>query len=225
MKKIISIVIVVVLIGFSTWFFWLKKDTALVITPNEEINTESSKLIIAFGDSLTAGYRLPLFESYPAQLEQKLKDGGYSVTVINAGISGETTRGNLERAQFIRDQNPNIVLLGIGGNDALRFLPIEETRKNLESIIETLLSGENPPKVLLLIMQAPLNGGLEYKRVFDSLYEEVADTYKLETIPFIVAEVFLNAQYMLDDRIHPNKEGYGLLVEKYILKEVIRSLK
>lgn len=225
MKKIISISIVVATASFLSLFFWIKQDATLVPTSNEEIKTEPSKLIIAFGDSLTAGYRLPLFESYPAQLEQKLKDEGYSVTVINAGVSGETTRGNLERAQFIRDQNPDMVILGIGGNDALRFLPIEETRKNLNSIVEVLLSGENPPKVLLLKMQAPLNGGPEYKRIFDSLYEETADVYKLKTIPFIVAEVFLNAQYMLDDRIHPNKEGYGLLVEKYLLKEVIRNLK
>ncbi|MDQ5962564.1 MAG: acyl-CoA thioesterase [Patescibacteria group bacterium] len=225
MKKTSSIIVGIIIVSFAVWFFLLKQDTVKVDVPNIETSQTQEKLIIAFGDSLTAGYRLPLFESYPAQLEQKLKDAGFSVTVVNAGISGETTRGNLERAQFIRDQNPNVVLLGIGGNDALRSLPIEETRKNIKETMSILLSGANPPKVLLLKMQAPINSGLGYKQAFDSLYKDIAKEYDVELIPFIVMEVFLNTKYMLDDGIHPNKEGYALLVEKYILEEVVRALR
>jgi acyl-CoA thioesterase-1 len=229
MKKISSIVIVILILGISGWLFLSKQNqkqnTSVTNPVTEETNVIEEKLVIAFGDSLTAGYRLSLFESYPAQLEKKLKDAGLSVTVVNAGVSGETSKGNLERAQFIRDQNPDVVLLGIGGNDALRFLPIGETRKNIENTIQILLSGTNPPKVLFLKMQAPINSGLAYKKEFDGLYKDLADTYNLTLIPFIVSEVFLNSNYMLDDRIHPNKDGYALLVEKYLIKEVTRALK
>ena len=86
-----------------------------------------------------------LGESYPAQLESLIKNEGYRARVINAGVSGETTRGNRERAAFIRAQNPDVILLGIGGNDALRFLPLEETRTNMTATIETLQGGFSPP--------------------------------------------------------------------------------
>ena len=146
-------------------------------TPAEETSTPRvipepsfDYTIIGFGDSLTAGYGLPLTESYPAQLEQRLREAGYAVRVINAGVSGETTRGNRERATFIRTQNPDIVLLGIGGNDALRFLPLAETEINLRAILEILSQGPDAPHIVLLQMQAPLNAGPEYKKEFDVLY-------------------------------------------------------
>ena len=140
--------------------------------------------IIAFGDSLTAGYGLPASESYPAQLEALLKEKGVSVRVVNAGVSGETTRGNLERAAFIRKQSPDIVLLGIGGNDALRMLPLEETKKNIRGTIQTLQAGEQPPVLVLLTMQGPLSAGAAYKRDFDAMYPELAREFDLIQSPF-----------------------------------------
>lgn len=228
MKKISSIIIGTLIIAGAGYFFWSLQSEKTNSVSSLEANTEEAggqKTIIAFGDSLTAGFRLPLSESYPAQLEEKLLSEGFSVKVINAGVSGETTQGNKERAQFIRDQNPDIVILGIGGNDALRFLPISETKKNISETLDILLSGINPPKVLLLKMQAPLNSGLAYKKEFDSIYEDFSDTYKIPLIPFVVLDVFLNSKYMLDDAIHPNKDGYGVLVEKYIWKEVAKLLR
>ncbi len=191
--------------------------------PVEE-GTVSETLIIAFGDSLTAGYGLPLSESYPAQLQERLQSEGYSVKVINAGVSGETTRGNLERASFIRNQNPDIVLLGIGGNDALRYLPIEETEKNMRATIETLQGGEDAPRIVLLHMQAPITSGLGYKQKFDTLYEDLSDEYDLTLVPFYTKEVFLNPDYKLDDGIHFNREGYAYIVEEYLLEEVLNLL-
>ncbi len=185
-----------------------------------EKGTENETLIIAFGDSLTAGYGLPLSESYPAQLEVKLREGGYSAKVINAGVSGETTRGNLERAPFIRNQNPDIVLLGIGGNDALRYLPLEETEKNMRSTIEILLSGEQAPHVILLRMQAPLNAGSDYKRSFDALYETLSKEYGITLVPFYTNEIYQNPEYKLDDGIHFNKAGYAKVISLYLLDAV-----
>ncbi len=187
-------------------------------TPYDETgsHTGDETLIVAFGDSLTAGYGLPLAESYPAILERTLQARGYAVRVINAGISGETTAGARERAAFIRSQSPDLVLLGIGGNDALRFLPIANTRENLQEILATLTTGEDAPQVLLLQMQAPQNAGVEYKKTFDALYPELAERYGVPLVPFLSEEVFRDRRYLLEDGIHPNAEGYAFLVNTYI---------
>jgi acyl-CoA thioesterase I len=180
-------------------------------------STTPDVTIIAFGDSLTAGYGLPSYESYPAQLEAALKAKGASVRVVNAGVSGETTRGSLERAPFIRAQGADIVLLGIGGNDALRVLPLDEMRANINATLDILLAGSDAPKVVLLRMQAPLNAGEVYKNEFDAMYAQLAAQHGVTLVPFITADVFLNDAYKIRDGIHLNKSGYGRVVEEYIL--------
>jgi acyl-CoA thioesterase I len=177
--------------------------------------------IVAFGDSLTAGYGLPANEAYPAKLETALRAQGASVRVINAGVSGETTRGSLERAAFIRAQNPDIVLLGIGGNDALRQLSLEEAKANITETIKILQGGANPPAVLLLRMQAPINAGLSYKQTFDAMYSNIAETEEVILIPFLTAEVFLDSTNKLPDGIHLNAKGYQTVVEQYMLPVVV----
>lgn len=224
MYKLVAIGILLVLgIGY---FLMSGGDNAAVISNLEEREpaTAAGYTIIAFGDSLTAGYGLTTFEAYPAQLEAKLKAEGYSVRVINAGVSGETTRGNLERAEFIAGQNPDIVILGIGGNDALRLLPVADTEKNLRDTISTLLSGDTPPVVALLQMQAPLTAGLGYKRQFDALFETLAEEFNLILIPFLTAELFFDSANKLDDGIHYNQIGYAKAVELYIAPEISKIL-
>ena len=219
-KKITLLALFVVICALSgAVFVSLQNDTG---PSGVELvtNKKSTIQIIAFGDSLTAGYDLTQEEAYPAQLEKALREKGYEVTVINSGVSGETTRGNLERAQFIRAQNPNIVILGIGGNDALRFLPVADTRQNIISTIEILKSGVKPPIVVLLQMQAPLNAGLLYKQEFDSLYQEIAEKNDLVLIPLITNEIFINPENKLRDGIHYNQQGYQKVVEKYILPKI-----
>jgi len=181
--------------------------------------------IIAFGDSLTAGYNVSQSEAYPAQLEAILRARGYNVLVINSGVSGETTRGNLERANFIKDQNPDIVLLGIGGNDALRFLPVNETEKNLRATIDTLQSAPKPPVIALLQMQAPFNAGLKYKRDFDSIYSKLATEKKLLLIPFITLELFIDQSNKLPDGIHYNAIGYKKVVDQHIVPALEKVLR
>jgi acyl-CoA thioesterase-1 len=183
-----------------------------------------SVTIIAFGDSLTAGYGVSQSEAYPAQLESALREAGFDVRVVNSGVSGETTRGNAERAQFIRSQEPDFVILGIGGNDALRALPLDETEKNIRQTIDILQSGEQAPRVLLLQMQAPLNAGKEYKDTFDGLYETIATEKNLLLVPFITEEIFLDQDNKLPDGIHYNQVGYQKVVEEHILPAVQRVL-
>lgn len=216
---ILSALFVVICVLSGAIFLSLQNDTGL--NSVEPVNNKKSAIqIIAFGDSLTAGYDLSQEEAYPAQLEKALREKGYEVTVINSGVSGETTKGSLERAQFIRAQNPNVVILGIGGNDALRFLPVADARQNIISTIDILKRGIKPPTVVLLQMQAPLNAGLLYKQEFDSLYQEIAEKNDLVLIPFITNEIFINPENKLRDGIHYNQQGYQKVVEKYLLPKI-----
>ena len=225
MVKILSIGLSIVVLVGAIYFFYVRDDNqAALNTISERGPVAGVVTIIAFGDSLTAGYGLPINESYPAQLDAALEAQGIQAKVINAGVSGETTRGNLERAEFIRSQNPDIVLLGIGGNDALRALPVTDTKTNIIQTVETLKSGENPPVVMLLKMQSPLNAGLSYKREFDAMYEEIARSQEILLVPFLTTEIFLNQENKLSDGIHLNKVGYGRVVEGYLLKSVVEVI-
>lgn len=228
MKKTINMKLVLyTTLGAILIFFMLSFFSSSSVPPvaTRDIKSEVGVKIIAFGDSLTAGYGLPVDEAYPAQLEKSLKDKGLAVTVINSGVSGETTKGNLERAEFIRKQNPDLVLLGIGGNDALRALPVEETKKNISETIDILKGGVNPPEVILLKMQAPINAGLAYKKDFDSIYGDLAKEKKILLLPFITTEVFLSRGYKLSDGLHYNKAGYGQIVDLYLAEPVADIVK
>ena len=221
-KIIILIVVILLLLGY---WLWPKKDQGIIANlPDRVSESDEAIKIISFGDSLTAGYGVPINESYPSLLEKALLAQNYDIKIINSGVSGETTRGNLERAEFIREQNPDIVLLGIGGNDALRRLPIEETEKNINDTINTLKSGNNPPVVILLSMQAPINLGLGYKQRFDSIYSNLAETHNILLVPFITTEVFLKSGNRLPDGIHLNAQGYQEVIDLYLLKTITSVL-
>ncbi len=227
MKQIVSVVLLTLtLFGviLGMYVYVVKKDTTPALPPSGSAGVVSKYTIIAFGDSLTAGYGVSQSESYPSQLEARLRGKGIDAKVINAGVSGETTKGNLERATFIRKQNPQIVILGIGGNDALRYLPVEETSKNMRATIEILRGGDNPPLVLLLQMQAPLNAGFSYKQKFDALYETFSKEYNIPLVPFLTKSIFLNPAYKLDDGIHYNRDGYAKVIDEYLLESVSDAL-
>lgn len=222
-KIILSILAVVVILIIAVLYFPTSQNDKTI---KDNIQSEAvDYTIVAFGDSLTAGYGLPLYESYPAQLEDALHKDGLNVKVINAGVSGETTKGNNERAEFIRGTNPDMVIWGIGGNDALRALPVSDMKDNMESTIRILQSGANPPKLIMLQMQAPLNAGAQYKKEFDMVYTDLAQKYNVKLVPFLVLDVFFNQNLMLPDRIHPNKDGYAKLVNDNLLGVVLGEIK
>lgn len=223
--KILFFVLGLLILFFANYYFFFIKERK----PAENVNItnnniENAKKIIAVGDSLTAGYGLPLSESYPAQLEKKLTENKYNVKVINAGISGETTAGLLERVEFIKSNNPYMILITIGGNDALRNLPIENTEANIFSIIKSFKEILPAERIFLMKMKSPLNAGLLYASKFNEMYEKVAKQEGINLVPFLETEVFLNSNLMLEDRIHPNADGYKFLIDKYIYKAVARSL-
>ena len=170
------------------------------------------RLILALGDSLYAGYGLKRGESMPARVEALLRDKGINATVVNAGVSGDTTAAGRKRLVFTLDnlpRKPDLVMLGLGGNDVLRQIPATETRANLAAMLDELRRRGIP--VVLTGMRAPPNLGPDYAGQFDPIYPELARDYGVELDPFVLAGVIGERRLMLPDGIHPNAEGANVM--------------
>lgn len=182
----------------------------------------SERVIVAFGDSLTAGLGVAPQENYPAQLEARLRAMGYPYRVVNAGISGDTTAGGLRRVDWIIKARPEIVILELGANDGLRGIPLQEIRSNLSQIIRRLQ--KEGVTVVLAGMKLPPNYGLQYSMGFSNLYEELAKEFDIPLIPFFLERVAARAELNQDDGIHPTGEGYHRVVEN-VLRVLLPLLK
>lgn len=167
--------------------------------------------IVAFGDSLTAGYGLPPSKSYPALLQEKLNDDGYDYEVVNAGVSGDTSAGGLRRIDWSLDGDVSIVILELGANDILRGQPIEATGSNLSRIIERIRA--RGARVLLAGMEAPTNSGPVYRESVRRLFSDLADQHEVELIPFFLEGVGGVGSLNQRDGIHPNEEGTRKVAE------------
>lgn len=182
---------------------------------------EDGRTIVVLGDSLTAGYGLPREASFPAQLEEALRARGREVRVVNSGVSGDTTAGGLSRVDWVLADNPDLLILALGANDALRGFEPVETRKNLAAILEKVLG--RGIKVLLAGMKAPRNLGSPYYTRFDRIYAELAAEYDVPLYPFFLDGVATETALNLEDGIHPNPDGVRVMVEN-ILPYVEKSL-
>ncbi|MCH2487149.1 MAG: arylesterase [Erythrobacter sp.] len=167
--------------------------------------------ILAFGDSLFAGYGVGTENSYPAKLEDALRARGIDARIVNAGVSGDTSGAGRQRLPFVLDkqQDIDLVILELGGNDLLRGIPPSETRANFETMLGELRDRGIP--VLLMGMRAPPNYGPEFQREFDALYSDLAQQYGAELIPFWLETVYQRPDLFQDDRIHPTEEGLQVL--------------
>lgn len=168
--------------------------------------------VAAFGDSLMAGYDLPEGDGFVPQLQKVLQIKGWEVEVLNLAISGETTADGLNRIEQIIRAEPDLVLLGLGSNDALRNLQPQQAYANLKSIITKL--HKQDVLVLLLGAQAPLNWGMRYKQDFDTIFPRLAQENELELYPFILDGVALDPRYVLDDGLHPNAQGIAIMAQR-----------
>ncbi len=169
--------------------------------------------ILAFGDSLFAGPGLNPGESYPAKLEAALRARGINARIVNAGVSGDTTAGALQRLAFTLDSQappPELVVISLGGNDMLRGLPPEETRKNLSGILDELR--RRKIEVVLMGMLSPPNLGQDFRRSFDPIYPALAKKHGAGLVPFFLQPVIGKPHLILPDRIHPNATGVEELV-------------
>ena len=176
-------------------------------------NSTASKnvVILAFGDSLTAGYGLERDDSFPRQLENSLATSGYPVTVINSGVSGDTSAGGLARLEWALAGNPQIVLVELGANDALRGLDPAQTYDNLDQILVRLKKAGC--RIVFAGMRAPRNLGLDYTFEFDQIYPDLADRHDLYFYPFFLEGVAADPGLNQADGIHPNAEGVRVVVK------------
>ncbi len=175
--------------------------------------------IIAFGDSLTAGFGLSEKESYPYLLQEKIKADGFDYEVINAGVSGDTSLGGLERADWVLEQeNVAILILELGANDLLRGMPAGKMKENLDKIIRKAKAKNI--QVLLCGMLAPPTAGSDYQREFMMAFPDLADEHGVEFLPFLLEGVAAKKELNQADGIHPNAEG-----EKIMTENVYRALK
>jgi acyl-CoA thioesterase-1 len=168
--------------------------------------------IVAFGDSLTAGFGVAIEDAYPSRLERRLREEGYVYRVVNAGVSGDTTAGGLRRVDWVLKAQPRIVILELGANDGLRGLSPDRTRENLAQIIERLQAAD--ATVILAGMRVPANYGAEYTRAFEAVFPELARRYRLAFIPFFLDGVATEPALNQSDGLHPTADGYRVIVDR-----------
>jgi acyl-CoA thioesterase-1 len=188
------------------------------VIPPWESKTEQT--ILALGDSLTAGYGLSVTDSYPSQLEAKLREKWYNYSIQNGWVSGDTSAGLLSRMDWLLEWDvPALAILCIGANDAFQWKDPAEIEKNIRAIIEKLQAKNIP--ILFAGMRAPLNLWWEYGKRYEAIFPKLAKEYKLTFMPFLLEWVALKAQYNQDDRIHPTREWYMIVVEN--LMEILED--
>ncbi len=168
-------------------------------------------VIVAFGDSLTAGLGLSAEQAYPAQLQRRLEAAGFRYRVVNAGVSGDTTAGGLRRLNWVLQSKPRLVILELGGNDGLRGLSLAQTRSNLEQMIQRL--EQAGAHVVLAGLKLPPNYGADYTAQFEAMYRDLAKAHRLPLIPFFLEGVAAQPSLNQADGIHPTEEGYRHVVE------------
>jgi acyl-CoA thioesterase I len=175
-------------------------------------STSDRPKIIALGDSLTAGFGLAEKESYPYLLQEKLKADGYDYEVVNAGVSGDTSAGGLERADWVLEQdNAKILVLELGANDMLRGIPVSRMKANLDKIIKKAKAKKL--KVLLCGMLAPPTMGAAYQRDFTMAFPDLASENKVEFLPFLLENIALKKDLNQGDGIHPNPAGARIMTD------------
>ncbi|MPZ75680.1 MAG: arylesterase [Deltaproteobacteria bacterium] len=184
------------------------------------------RTILFLGDSITAGYGLELSQAYPALIEQWIKKKDWNFRVVNAGQSGDTSAGGLGRMDWLLKNKIDVLVLELGGNDGLRGLPVEVTRKNLQAIIDR--AKERYPRVQIVIagMRVPPNMGAHYSQEFEAMFGSLAKKNDAVLIPFILEGVGGVRQMNLSDGIHPTANGHEIVAANVwkVLEPVLRSI-
>lgn len=177
------------------------------------VESESTPLILFFGNSLTAGYGLDPEQAFPHLIQLRLDNGGYSYKVINAGLSGETTASGVNRIEWVLREPVAIMVLELGGNDGLRGIDPQVSKNNLQKIIDQARQLYPEIKIVLAGMEAPPNMGQDYITNFRSIFPELAAENQLPLIPFLLEGVGGEPEFNLPDGIHPNQEGHQMVAE------------
>ena len=179
----------------------------------ESLPPSQKKVILFFGNSITAGYQLDMNQAFPAIIQQKIDSLGLSYQVINAGLSGETTASGKNRIDWVLRTVPDIFILELGANDGLRGLPLKETPKNLQVIIDKVKLINPEVKIVITGMEVPPNLGEAYTRQFRNIFPTLAKNNAAVLIPFLLVDVAGRPSLNLPDGIHPTPEGHLLIAE------------
>lgn len=188
-----------------------------------KVTVDSRPRVVFLGDSLTAGLGLSPDEAYPSLLQQKIDQASLGMQVINAGVSGDTSAGGLSRLDYALDGDVRVMVVALGGNDALRGLPVEELKKNLSTIIERAQAKKI--RVVLAGMEAPPNFGQSYTDGFRRVYSDLAAQYKVPLIPFLLQGVAGIEGLNQRDGIHPTAEGARLVADNVwtVLRPMLKA--
>ena len=199
MKKLLGIVI-------------LSLTSILLISCGEKKTQIKLEKVLLFGDSLMSGYGLPEEDHLSVILEKSLKSEGYQIQVFNGSVSGDTSLDGLERIEDeLSGESYDLIIIGLGANDMLRRINPNQTKQNLDKIINIIL--DNNIKVILAGMVASPTSGLSYKKKFDKIYPDLSKKFELELIPFLLKGVALNPKFNQDDGLHPNEKGVLIIAE------------
>jgi acyl-CoA thioesterase I len=178
--------------------------------------TDAPKNIVFFGDSLTAGYGVPANAAFPALIDKKLAENKKRCNIMNAGVSGETTAGGLARIDWILKKPVDIFILELGANDGLRGLPLTQTERNLQMIIDRVKKQYPKAKIVVVGMMVPPNLGKEYADQFKNIFPKLAKKNSAVLIPFLLQDVAGQENLNIDDGIHPNAEGHKIIARNII---------
>tara|TARA_B100001121_G_scaffold216767_1_gene190205 strand:- start:533 stop:1168 length:636 start_codon:yes stop_codon:yes gene_type:complete len=199
MKKLLGIVI-------------LSLTSILLISCGEKKSQTKLEKVLLFGDSLMSGYGLPEENHLSVILEKSLNSEGYETQVFNGSVSGNTSLDGLNRIEDeLLDESYDLIIIGLGANDMLRRINPNQTKQNLDKIINIIL--DNNIKVILAGMVASPTNGLSYKKEFDKIYPDLSKKFELELIPFLLKGVALNPNFNQDDGLHPNEKGVLIIAE------------
>jgi acyl-CoA thioesterase I len=191
-----------------------------VLHPSANPDHDPRPVVVAFGNSLTAGAGVDPARNYPARLQAKIDADGYRYRVVNAGVSGDITSQGLDRIESVVSLYPAVVIVEFGANDGLRGLPVETIRLNLEAIIKRLQAAG--AKIVLAGMEIPPNYGPQYTRSFRGIFPALASANHVPLIPFFLDRVGGRPELNQEDGIHPTAEGYDIVVEN--VWKVLRPL-
>ena len=199
MKKLLGIVI-------------LSLTSILLTSCGEKKSQIKLEKVLLFGDSLMSGYGLPEEDHLSVILEKSLKSEGYKIQVFNGSVSGDTSLDGLDRIEDeLLNETYDLIIIGLGANDMLRRINPNQTKQNLDKIINIIL--DNNIKVILAGMVASPTNGLSYKKKFDKIYPDLSKKFELELIPFLLKGVALNPNFNQDDGLHPNEKGVLIIAE------------
>lgn len=198
----------------------------LVFNPGES-QTDTANILF-FGDSITAGYGIEQGQAFPAIIQNKIDSLGWDFNTINGGLSGETSAGGLRRIDWmLRNSSIDVFVLELGGNDGLRGIEVNATKKNLQAIINKVRDKFPDARIILAGMQVPPNLGPRYTESFKTMYTELARENNIPLIPFILEGAALNPELMQNDDIHPNARGHKVVAQNVweVLKPVLQEMR